>query len=260
MDSNIDVIVVDDEQLGRQNLKALLEHKMRWTVIAEAADGETAIKKIVELRPAVIFLDIEMPKMNGMQVARELLEKYSLPLIVFVTAYSRYAVEAFEVNAVDYLLKPIRGDRFNSAVKRVEETIDHAQIESFQDRVATVLGHFRADGTEIGPWLKQIAVRSVGRVQFVDVGELVWIGASGNYVELHLDSRTVLHRQTLTSLAKQVDPESFLQVHRSALVNVQHITEFLTTSTGSAVRMVDGAEVAVSGRYRSAVKSRLSLT
>jgi len=260
MTDQIDAIVVDDEELGRSNLKALLDRLERWKVVAEAANGEAAIDLVKKHRPTALFLDIEMPIMNGMQVAKELLQQDCLPFTIFVTAYSQYAVQAFEVNAVDYLLKPLRSDRFRAAVKRVEDALDHDQLESFTDRVASVIGRLSDDSGDIGHYLTRIAVRSVGRVQLIDVGELDWISSEGNYVELHIAGRNVLHRQTLTSLVAQLDPDRFMRVHRSAAVNRHHVAELLTAETGShSLRLRGGEEVPVSDRYRDDVKRQLGL-
>lgn len=260
MTSQIEVIVVDDEELGRSNLKALLDPLERWQVVAEAADGEAAIDLVAKYRPTALFLDIEMPIMNGMKVAKKLLQQDCLPFTVFVTAYSQYAVQAFEVNAVDYLLKPLRKDRFLAAVARVETALDQDQLESFTDRVASVIGRLSDDSGDIGRYLSRIAVRSVGRVQLIDVGELSWVSSAGNYVELHIDRRSVLHRQTLTSLVEQLDPEQFMRVHRSAAVNRHHVAELLNTETGSySIRLRSGDQVPVSDRHRDDVKHQLGL-
>ena len=260
MARQIEAIVVDDEELGRSNLKALLDPLERWQVVAEAANGEAAIELVAKYRPTALFLDIEMPIMNGMEVAKELLQQGCLPFTVFVTAYSQYAVQAFEVNAVDYLLKPLRKDRLLAAVARVEAALDQDQLELFTDRVANVIGRLPDDSGVVGPYLRRIAVRSVGRVQFIDVGELSWISSAGNYVELHIDQRNVLHRQTLTNLIQQMDPDRFMRVHRSAAVNRDHVAELLNTETGSySLRLRSGDEVPVSDRHRDDVKRQLGL-
>jgi len=260
MTDQIDAIVVDDEELGRSNLKALLDRLERWKVVAEAADGEAAVDLVKQHRPTALFLDIEMPVMNGMQVAKELLQQDCLPFTIFVTAYSQYAVQAFEVNAVDYLLKPLRKDRFRSAVRRVEDALDQDQLDTFTDRVASVIGRLSDDSEDIGRYLSRIAVRSVGRVQLIDVGELAWISSAGNYVELHIDERSVLHRQTLTSLVEQLDPDQFMRIHRSAAVNRHHVAELLNTDTGNySLRLRSGEQVPVSDRHRDDVKRQLGL-
>ncbi len=260
MTRQIEAIVVDDEELGRSNLKALLDPLERWQVVAEAADGEAAIDLVAKYRPTALFLDIEMPVINGMEVAKELLQQGCLPFTVFVTAYSQYAVQAFEVNAVDYLLKPLRKDRLLAAVARLEAALDQDQLESFTDRVANVIGRLPDDSGVVGRYLSQIVVRSVGRVQFIDVGKLSWISSAGNYVELHIDQRTVLHRQTLTSLIQQLDPDLFMRVHRSAAVNRDHVAELLNTESGSySLRLCGADEVPVSDRHRDEVKRQLGL-
>ncbi len=234
-----------------------MEH---WTVVAEAEDGVSTVAAVVEHAPDVLFLDIDMPRMNGMETARRLLESDRMPYTIFVTAYSEYAVQAFEVNAVDYLLKPIRGDRFREAVARVEASIDQQQRGLLSDRVAAVIGHLSDDSRELEPYLRRIAVRSVGRVRFVDVNGLLWVAAAGNYVELHLETGVVLHRQALGSLLQQLDPAQFIQVHRSAIVNCLAVTEFVSSGSGGfALRLSNGDEVVVSETYRAAVRKKLGL-
>ncbi len=257
----IRAVIADDERLGRSNLRSLLATMEHWQVVAEAGDGASAVAAVIEHAPDVLFLDIDMPRMNGMEVARRLLERDRLPHTVFVTAYSEYAAQAFEVNAVDYLLKPIRGDRFRDAVARVEAAIEQRQSGEFNDRVATVVGRLSDDSRRFEPYLRRIAVRSVGRVRFVDVNGLLWASAAGNYVELHLDSGVVLHRQALSSLLQQLDASQFIQVHRSAIVNCLAVAEFMSSGSGGfALRLSNGDEVAVSETYRAAVKKRLGVT
>lgn len=262
MQKSIRAIIVDDEELGRSNLRSLLSALDRWEVVAEAEDGAAAVAAVQKLAPDALFLDIDMPRMNGMEAACRLLERGDhVPYMIFVTAYSEYAVQAFEVNAVDYLLKPIRGRRFREAIARVEAALDRRQSESLQDRVATVVGRLSGDGHAFEPYLQRIAVRSVGRVRFVDIGGLLWISASGNYVELHLESGVVLHRQTLASLLQQLDPAQFIQVHRSAIVNCRAVAEFVSSGGGGfALRLRNGDEVPVSETHRAALKRKLGLT
>lgn len=260
MERPIKAVIADDEMLGRSNLRSLLDTHDRWVVVAEAENGEAAVSAVIEHTPDALFLDIDMPRMNGMEAARDLLEAGHLPYTIFVTAYSEYAVNAFEVNAVDYLLKPIRAERFHEAVSRVEAAHDQQQMKSLQDRVATVIGRLSGDSRGFETYLQRIAVRSVGRVRFVDIAGLIWISAAGNYVELHLDSGMVLHRQTLTSLLEQLDPEFFIQVHRSAIVNCRSVAELVSSDTGGfALRLRNGDEVAVSDTYRASVKMKLGL-
>ncbi|MEM8814193.1 MAG: LytTR family DNA-binding domain-containing protein [Pseudomonadota bacterium] len=243
----IRAMIVDDERLGRAGIRSLLDDFPRWSVVAEADDGESAVSIAAAEAPAVVFLDIEMPGLNGIDVARRLGAGKNRPFIVFVTAYSRFATSAFDVDAVHYLLKPVSQARFAEALARAELAIDRAARPT--DRPGEPHG---------SSFVRKIIVRSVGRVRVVPVNRLIWVEAAGNYVTLHTDDAEVVHRQPISSLERQLDPARFLRVHRSAIVRRSAIAELKTSASGRCrLALENGASVAVSEKRRAAVMDAL---
>jgi two-component system LytT family response regulator len=211
------VVVVDDEALAREKLRTLLAEHDDVELLAECSNGAEAVEAIARERPDVVFLDVQMPELDGFAVL-EALEPDTAPTIVFVTAYDHYAIQAFEVHALDYLLKPFDRERF-------VRTLDH---------VRAALGHDRHDlGAHLRALLRDVRrederparllVKSGGRVTFVTVSDVDWIQAAGNYVEIHAGNETHLLRETLKNLEARLDPEQFVRVHRSIVVNLDRV-------------------------------------
>jgi two-component system LytT family response regulator len=243
-------LIVDDEPPGRANLRLALGVHPDWLLVAEC-DGTAAARTVLAAQEVdVIFLDIQMPAESGLVLAREISRLRTPPLIVFVTAYSEHAIDAFEVHALDYLLKPLSDARLAQAVERIGAMLGQRQREAY--------GAALRDYVDAGARLERINVRSVGRIEQILVADILWIESAGNYVELHLAERTVLHRITLNRLETLLAPADFLRVHRGTIVRRSEIARLDTVGDGSyRLTLRCGATVAVSERYLAALKSAM---
>jgi len=236
-------LVVDDEAPARRRIKRLLAEEPDVTIVGECGDGTSAVSAIASARPDLVFLDVQMPERDGFEVVKAL-PPGGLPAILFVTAHDRYALRAFDVHAVDYLLKPFTGERFRTALARARERIaSHAPDPA--------LAGLAADLRRRPAYLTRLPVRSGGRTVFVDLESVDWLEAADNYVRVHVQRREHLVRETLAALDAQLDPDRFARIHRSVIVNVARIAEVRPTSHGDAeVLLRDGARLAVSRTWR----------
>jgi two-component system, LytTR family, response regulator len=252
---NVRYLIVDDEAPSRANLRLALAAHPDWRLVAEC-DGVAAARAALAVQDVdVIFLDIQMPAESGLVLAREISGLREPPLIVFVTAYSEHAVDAFEVHALDYLLKPLSDARLAQTVERIGAMLGQRQRESYGEALRDYVD---AGDRRIVERLERINVRSVGRIEQIRVDDILWIESAGNYVELHLAGRTVLHRITLNRLEALLAPEDFLRVHRSAIVRRSQIARLETIGDGSyRLTLRCAAAVAVSERYLYALKSAM---
>jgi two-component system, LytTR family, response regulator len=247
----IHAVITDDEVLARQKLRQLLRNEPDIEIVGECATAAETIDLVRATQPALLFLDIRMPGMDGFDILGALSSEanFVLPRIIFTTAYDRYAIRAFEIHAVDYLLKPFTEERLHSAVERARE-----QIQS-----PTQTPH--ADGTngQNGrQYTKRIVFKSRGRILFLPISDIRWIGAEENYVRICTESETHLLRETMTHLEEKLDPQMFLRVHRSSIVNLQYVKEVRTEKDGEfAVLLVNGQKIAMSRSYRSRIQDWL---
>ncbi|MEL7060293.1 MAG: LytTR family DNA-binding domain-containing protein [Acidobacteriota bacterium] len=241
-------VVVDDERLARLNLQTLLARSPRWTLVAEATTGLEALEKVADLTPHAVFLDIRMPGLDGLELAAVLSRLARPPLVVFVTAYGEHALEAFAVEATDYLTKPFDDERFERTLLRLERRL--AARRRSVDGVERALPEDARATPERGE-APTLAVKSLGRVRLVRVAEIEWIAAAGNYVRLYLGDACLLHRATLSSLAAELADEGFVRIHRSTLVRRDRVVELRTPVAGRAlVVLSDGTELDISQRFR----------
>ena len=246
-------LIVDDELPSRTNLRLALAAHPDWRLVAEC-DGTAAARAALAAREAdVIFLDIQMPAESGLVLAREISRVSAPPLIVFVTAYSEHAVDAFEVHALDYLLKPLNDARLAQTVERIGAMLGQRQREAYGAALRDYVDAGQAQAA-----LERINVRSVGRIEQILVADILWIESAGNYVELHLAGRAVLHRITLNRLETLLAPGDFIRVHRGAIVRRSEIARLDTVGDGGyRLTLRCGAAVAVSERYLGALKSAM---
>jgi two-component system LytT family response regulator len=256
---NIDPIralIVDDEEPGRLNLRYALADHPDWRVAAECAGVDAALKVLGQATVDVVFLDIQMPRRSGFELARWLSTQAEPPLVIFVTAYSAHAVHAFELHALDYLLKPFDGPRFAQALARARELLALRQSVPYAGALRGYLDN-GASGQHATAW-SHVTVRSVGRMERIALAEVRWLGGAGNYVELHLDGRTVLHRVTLATLEAHLPQPDFMRTHRSAIVRADQCRSLTVHGDGSyRLTLHCGAVVPVSERYVAAVRARL---
>ncbi len=211
-------LIVDDERLARRGVVLRLKKLDDIEIVGECSDGLSAVQKILELSPDVVFLDIQMPGMDGFEVLRAL-PKENLPNVIFLTAYEQHALRAFEVHALDYLLKPVDDERFAAAVDRARNLGDSVSKVRMSDRILRMLGR------DSEKYTSRFAVRTGSRLQIVHVEDIVWVSAAGDYTELHVRGRSHLLRETMNSLEQRLDPAKFLRIHRSRIVRTDSIVE-----------------------------------
>jgi two-component system LytT family response regulator len=243
-------LVVDDEAPARRRIRRLLASEDGVTVVGECGDGASAIALIESMRPDLVFLDVQMPERDGFEVVKAI-PRTKLPAILFVTAYDQYALRAFDVHAVDYLLKPFTGERFRTALARARERIARRAADAGLATLAATLRN-RPD------YLTRLPVRTGGRTVFVEMGAVDWLEAADNYVRLHVKQREYLARETLGSLEARLDPERFVRIHRSVIVQLDRIAETRGTTHGDAeVRLRDGHTLTVSRTWREGLQERI---
>ncbi|MFL6466393.1 MAG: LytR/AlgR family response regulator transcription factor [Pyrinomonadaceae bacterium] len=242
----IRTLIVDDEPLARERVKRFLKDERDIVILGECGNGTDAIKSIREKEPDLVFLDIQMPEKNGFDVIKSI-EGGDLPTIVFVTAYDQYALQAFEVHALDYLLKPFNRERFHRAVSRAKDQIESRRRGELDERLASLISSISPDRK----YLERLVVKSVGRVFFLKTSEIDWIEASGNYLKLHVGRESHMIRETMNSIEGKLDPGQFMRIHRSTIVNIDRIKELHPMFSGDYSAILrDGTELALSRNYR----------
>lgn len=257
---NVRALIVDDEAPGRDNLALALAPFPGWSVVARCESAQQARDAITRQPVEVAFIDVQMPHESGLGLARSLCALPDPPLLVFVTAYSRYAIDAFEVHALDYLLKPLDDVRLAQALQRAETMLRLQQRPRYAEAVRDCMDDTDRSGQGAAlPYLRRVNVRSVGRIEAVDLAEVAWIGSAGNYVELQVGGRSILHRMPLSKLEPRLDPAEFLRTHRTAIVRRSQVRELVVLSDGAwELRLRSGATVPVSTRYVGAVRAQLA--
>jgi two-component system, LytTR family, response regulator len=245
-------LIVDDEPFARASLRALLEREPDAITIFEARNGHEAVSLILGERPDVVFLDVQMPEMSGFDVIRQV-GAAAMPDVVFVTAHDQFAIQAFEINALDYLLKPVSEERFAEALQR---TRSHLQQRGGDTERITSLLETLASPPKT---LARIAVRSAGKTRFVDLKDVLWIQAAENYVQLHTAKSRHLVHATLQSMLERLDPEVFVRIHRSGIVNVRHVMQIEAAAPGEYVLTLDnGFSIQSSRTYGEVIKKWVS--
>jgi two-component system LytT family response regulator len=252
--SNFKVLIVDDERLSRRRIRRLLALEPECEVMGECANGAEAVAMLNRSRPDILFLDVQMPELNGFEVIDALTELK--PLIIFTSAYEDYAVRAFEVHAFDYLLKPFDGRRFLESLHRAKSRILLDRAGTADTRLFALVESLSK--AQVSP--DRIAVRNNGRVVFVKLEEIDWIEASDNYACLHCGRETHVVRETMSELESRLNPAHFLRVHRSAIVNLDRIKELQPWFRGDyRVILRDGTELTLTKNHREKLESRLLL-
>jgi len=250
----IRALIVDDEPLARRGLLRLLKNDPDTEVVGECGDGECAVSAILSKKPHLVFLDVQMPEMDGFEVVRRVGPE-KMPALVFVTAYDRYALRAFDTNALDYLLKPVAQVRFEKALARAKQRISEKSKDDVVQRLIATLEQINRHDE----YLDRLPVSENGRILFVNMEEIDWIEANGNYARLHIGARTHEIREALTALERKLNPHDFLRIHRSAIVNVHRIKEIQPWFHGyHLVLLQNGQELRMS-RYQNETARRLGL-
>ncbi|HLM61839.1 MAG TPA: LytTR family DNA-binding domain-containing protein [Pyrinomonadaceae bacterium] len=242
----IKTLIVDDEPLARERIRRMLQDEKDITIVGECIGGLEAVETIERIAPDLVFLDIQMPQMNGFEILQSI-ELPTMPVIIFVTAFDQYALKAFEFHALDYLLKPFSKDRLRSALSRAREQIEMAQPNTVDDRLSALLSDFKSENK----YLERLLLKSSGRIYFVKTDEIDWIESAGNYAKLHVGQETHLLRETMSGLEESLNPENFLRIHRSCIVNIDRVKELHPLFSGDyVVIMRDNRELTLSRNYR----------
>jgi len=254
--SPLRVLIVDDEALARQRLEDLLAHEHGVEIVGTAENGEQAIAAIRRLNPDLVFLDVQMPGRSGLDVIRAIGVE-SMPATIFVTAYDQYALKAFDLAAVDYLVKPFDDERFEQALSRARRLVALEEVDRLSERLRALLGD-QGDARAASPpedahpnYLERIAVEMRGQVKIVPVKQIDYIEASGPYAELHVGDKVYLVRERMQTLEERLDPAKFLRIHRSAIVRLDLVESLIRGAGGDyAVQLKGGVRLKVSrSRY-----------
>jgi len=245
-------LIVDDEPLARRGVALRLKRFRDVEVVGECGDGSSAVEKILELTPDVVFLDVQMPGMDGFEVLRAL-PRENLPMVIFLTAYEQHALRAFEVHALDYLLKPVHDERFGTAIQRARQVMDTDCKIQMAERIVDLLEE------RPGRYVSRFPVRVGSRIQVVRTDDIEWIAAAGDYAELHCGGRCHLLRETMNSLDQKLDPLQFLRIHRSRIVRVKCVRELRAIDNREyLVSLSDGSEHRSSRTYADRLEDWLS--
>jgi len=238
----IRTIIADDENLARKKLRLLLSSESGVNVVAECSDGRQTVAAAQTHHPDLLLLDIQMPDLDGFEVIEQL-SSVELPVVIFTTAYDQYAIRAFEAHALDYLLKPFNQDRLQRALERVKIELLKTHEQSVKARILDLLGKAKRET----PQLDRLVIRTAGRVVFLELDEVDWIEAAANYVKLHVGKESFLLREGIGHFSAKLDPERFVRIHRSSIVNVRRIRELQPCDSGEYIAVLrDGRELSCS--------------
>jgi two-component system LytT family response regulator len=271
MTNSITTVIVDDEPLARKGLAFRLSEYQDIQVVEQCSNGDEALSAISQLSPKLVFLDIQMPGKTGFDVLKELQHIESdLPIIVFVTAYDQYALKAFEVNALDYLLKPVDDERLEECLNKVRQHIASESQSDNQSKLVDMMSKLTGADTDailkslaegeplaVNDYNDFIAVKEVGETTRIPVKDITWVDAAGDYMCVHCaDGETYILRKTMKQLEQELDPKQFVRVHRSVLVNNNAVKKVLTLSSGEYVIQLENEhEIRVSRSYRDKVRA-----
>ena len=248
----IRALLVDDEPIARRGIRQQLRSEPDVEVIGECANGREAVAAIRTQSPDLVFLDVQMPLLSGFGVVEEV-GVDQLPAVVFVTAYDEHAIRAFEVNALDYLLKPIEPRRFQKTLSRVRDQLSQTTDKQLNQKLSALLGLLENPDAVLGkqPYLERVVIKESERVLMVPVEDIDWIAAHGNYVQIHTRSKTHLLRETMDGMESKLNPANFVRLRRSTIVNAQRIQELKPLFNGEyTVLLKNGVGLTSSRRYR----------
>ncbi len=253
MKEMIRAIIVDDEPLAREGVRLHLEAETDIEIIGEAGGGEEAVSQIETLKPDLVFLDVQMPGLDGFGVI-EAIGAQHMPVTIFTTAYDQFALRAFDAHAIDYVLKPYDAERFRLALERARTQLSGKKQVEIDQRLGALLEELRTRNQ----YLERLVVRSGGRILILRVGDVDWVEAASNYVRLHAGGKEYLLRETMTALEAKLDPMQFVRIHRSTIVRVDRIRELEPLFQGDYVVILsDGTRLTSSRGYREKLQDLL---
>jgi two-component system LytT family response regulator len=249
--SAIRTIIADDERLARRKLRILLGSEPQVEVVAECPNGRQTVSAIRSFRPDILLLDIQMPDLNGFDVLSEI-SSDEMPQVIFTSAYDQYAIRAFEARALDYLLKPFDQDRLHAAIERASLEIRKSRDQEFTNRVLELLSTVKSQKKPTPEFEDRLAIRTNGRVVFLNLDEIHWVEAAANYVRLNTAKDSYLFRETISRISDRLNPADFVRIHRSMIVNVRRIKELIPVNSGEYVVVLNsGKELSCSRGYRA---------
>jgi two-component system LytT family response regulator len=252
--AKIRTLIVDDEPLARRGIRAQLDEEEDIEIVSECRNGLEAVAAIEEQSPDLVFLDVQMPELDGFGVL-EAVGVDRMPVVIFVTAYDQYALRAFDVHALDYLLKPVDAERFASALQRARKQIERHNAQDLNQRLQSFLDDLQAKQK----FTERLVIKSGGRIFFLNVQEIDWIEAADNYVRLHVGRDSHLLRETMNHLEKRLDPDHFLRVHRSRIINIRQIKELQPLFRGEYdIMLQDGTRLESGRGYREKLQKLFS--
>ncbi|MFC2135495.1 LytR/AlgR family response regulator transcription factor [Bacteroidota bacterium] len=243
----ISAIIVDDEELARTRIRRLLNDEKDIEIVTECSNGLEAVKAINDFKPDLVFLDIQMPEMDGFEVM-ENLGPGDLPFIIFVTAYDKYAIKAFDVHAIDYLLKPFDDDRFFNSIDHAREKINIKGSDNFTDKILNILNNYKTDKPK---FKERLLIKTEGRFYFVKASEIIRIKAAGKHIDIRTTEKSHLMRKTMNEIESQLNPDQFIRIHRSAIINIDQIKEIQYWYKNEYIFILNNDEkIASSSSYR----------
>ncbi len=265
-DARIRTLIVDDEPTARRGVRLLLDRDPAVTVCGEAASGPAAVEKIIAEKPDLVLLDVQMPEMDGFKVLEAVRSKHS-PVVIFVTAYDQHALRAFEVSAIDYLLKPFDDERFAAALQRAKTEVQRRQTDALGSKLDHLLTYLQsgatapaAPGDPAGEVIQRdrILLKSGGEIYFLKPDEIDWIEAEGDYMKFHAVGRTHLLRETMARIEERLDGDKFIRIHRSTMVNIDRVKKLSPSFAGEyAVILHDGTKLKLSRGYHDRLQELL---
>lgn len=259
----IKTLIIDDEPLARKAVRLMLLRDAEIEIVGECDNGQTAVESIFTEKPDLVFLDIQMPEMNGFEVL-ETIGARKMPAVIFVTAYDEYAIHAFEVNALDYLLKPFSDERFEKALQRAKSQLAQREINDLSQKLIALVGDYKEEPpaniqTSKSNYTTRFMIKAGGRISFIKVDEIDWIEAADYYVKLHTGRKSHLIRETMNVLEKKLDPRAFIRIHRSTIVNIERIKELQPHFNGDYIVVLnDGTELKLSRTRREQLHALLN--
>lgn len=255
MSKQFKILIVDDESLARDSIRILLESRSECVIVGEADNGKDALSKIKAHQPDIVFLDIQMPKLQGFEVIK-LLGTEHLPVFVMVTAFDQHALEAFDLNAIDYLLKPYSNERFYKSLEKAIQLVKHDESHQELGKLKSLLIDFNSESKS---YKLNLAIKSAGKIELVNKNDIIFIKASGNYCEIHTASKKHLMYTSITQLEDQLDPQIFVRIHRSSIVKKDCIQKLESHFNGEyLIFLNNGVELKLSRTYRDNLNAILS--
>lgn len=252
------VLIVDDERPARRSLRTLLEAEPDVAIVGEAGDGEEALQLIETAQPQVVFLDIQMPILTGLEMLQRLPAAHR-PHVIFITAYDEYALRAFDLQAVDYIVKPFGDERFRAALERARQRVRAGSLNSAEQALRALLDHLQQDRAAAAPTVTRAAgvdfsrlvVKSDGQLHFLAQADVRWVEGQGDFVKIHHKERALLVRMTLTKIEQMLDPELFVRIHKSTIVNLNRVRRVVPMQARShGMELDDGTALPIGPSYR----------